>query len=308
MGSIRRVLTERTSCLEAEHLIGRAVASSLRLAPRYVSVHHAALRWADDHWELKDLGSRNGTFLDGQRLRPGEGYPVDPEAIIAFGNLTDERWQMVDSSAPLPMAVPVDGGEPVPLEGGLIALPSSDDPRVTIYRTSDGSFVIETPDEPSARIDNLQTFSVLERPWRFSCVEDLRTASVTVSSDTLTIRQIELSFSVSADEEHVQIHMVAGGRTVDMRSRNHNYLLLTLARARMKDREQGIAAASRGWLHHDDLRSGTPAESSSLNLEVYRIRKHFLRAGVTDGANIIERRPGAGQLRIGSDRLTIHRA
>ncbi len=169
MGSIRHLSTERTCCLEAEHLIGRAVASSLRLDPRYVSVHHAALRWADDHWELKDLGSRNGTFLDGQRLRPGEGYAVDPEAIIAFGNLTDERWQMVDSSAPMPMAVPVDGGEPVPLEGGLIALPSSDDPRVTIYRTTGGSFVIETPDAPSVRIDNLQTFSVLERPWRFSC-------------------------------------------------------------------------------------------------------------------------------------------
>lgn len=308
MGCIRHLSSERTCCLEAEHLIGRAVASSLRLDPRYVSVHHASLRWADDHWELKDLGSRNGTFLDGQRIRPGEGYPVDPEAIVAFGNLTDERWQMVDNSAPLPMAVPVDGGEPVPLEGGLIALPSSDDPRVTIYRTSDGSFVIETPDEPSARIDNLHTFSVLERRWRFSCVEDLRTASVTMSSDTLTIKQVELSFLVSSDEEHVQIHMVAGGRTVDMRSRNHNYLLLTLARARMKDREQGVAAASRGWLHHDELIRETPSESSYLNLEVYRIRQHFLRAGVTDGANIIERRPGTGQLRIGSDRLTIHRA
>jgi hypothetical protein len=280
----------------------------LRLDPRYVSVHHAALRWTNDHWELKDLGSRNGTFLDGQRLRPGEGYPVDPEAIVAFGNLTDERWQMIDSSAPLPMAVPVDGGEPVPLEGGLIALPSSDDPRVTIYRTSEGSFVVETPDEPSARIENLYTFSVLDRRWRFSCVEDLRTASLTMSSDTLTLKQVELSFLVSSDEEHVQIHMVAGGRTIDLRSRNHNYLLLTLARARMKDREEGVAGPSCGWLHHDDLIRDAPSELSHLNLEVYRLRKHFLRAGVTDGASIIERRPGAGQLRIGSDRLTVHRA
>lgn len=61
-----------------------------------------------------------------------------------------------------------------------------------------------------------------------------------MSSDTLTLKQVELSFLVSSDEEHVQIHMVAGGRTIDLRSRNHNYLLLTLARARMKDREEGV--------------------------------------------------------------------
>ena len=40
-----------------------------------------------------------------------------------------------------------------------------------------------------------------------------------------------------------------------------------------------------------------------LNIDVFRIREQFAKAGVVDAAGIIERRPG--QLRVGTGRITI---
>jgi pSer/pThr/pTyr-binding forkhead associated (FHA) protein len=43
------------------------------------------LRWTGEHWDLKDLGSRNGTFLDGNRIKSGEEHEVQKGATISFG-------------------------------------------------------------------------------------------------------------------------------------------------------------------------------------------------------------------------------
>src|SRR5580658_576262 len=133
MGSIRNLLSGKTQLLEPDYLIGRAPTSALRPSHRYVSAQHAAIRWNGSEWELRDLGSRNGTFLDGLRLKPGKEYPIRAGAKIAFGKLLEEQWELMDASGPDVMAVPVDGGDPVLLDGDLLALPSNDDPRVTIY-------------------------------------------------------------------------------------------------------------------------------------------------------------------------------
>src|SRR5690606_3660854 len=132
MGAIREVSTGRILLLEPEHLVGRAPSSALRLAERYVSAQHAIVRWTDAGWELKALGSRNGTYLEGARVQPGKEYRLERGARIAFGKI-EQEFELVDVTPPQVMAIPGDGGEPVLAEGDLLALPSNDDPRVTIY-------------------------------------------------------------------------------------------------------------------------------------------------------------------------------
>lgn len=48
--------------------IGRHPSCEWMIADDTVSSRHARLRFQQDHWWLEDLGSRNGTFLNGEPL------------------------------------------------------------------------------------------------------------------------------------------------------------------------------------------------------------------------------------------------
>ena len=296
--------TEQGLLLEPEHLVGRAPNCALRISERYVSAQHALLRWTGQRWELKDLGSRNGTFLDGIRIKPGEDHIVRRGAKIAFG-LLDHEWELVDESAPQVMAVPLEGDEAVVMEGELLALPSGDDPQVTIYRATDGSWVLEQLDELITPITNLQVFKVAGRSWRFCCPESICTTSLAVPSTEIEVRHLQLSFSVSRDEEHVHLQMSCGGSTFDMGTRTHNYLLLTLARRRLADAAEGLPETTCGWVYQEDLSHDPSMAPPQLNIDVFRLRRQFAGCGVVDAANIVERRPRTRQLRIGTGRLSV---
>lgn len=307
MGSLCEATTGRTVLLEPEHQIGRAPTCALRLDKRYVSAQHAALRWSGNRWELRDHGSRNGTFLDGKRLQPGDEHVVHAGAKLAFGKPDEELWELTDEAAPTVMAVPVDGGAPVLIDGDMLALPSSDDPCATIYRAADGSWVLEQPDDSTIVITNVQTFDIAGRLWRFCCSEGIRTTSVAVASSDLEVRHLQLSFAVSRDEEHVQLHATCLGKTFDLGSRTHNYLLLTLARRRLADVAEGLPETTCGWVYIEDLIHDPSMLPPQLNIDVFRIRKQFASLVVADAANIIERRPRTRQLRIGTGHITVSR-
>ncbi len=49
--------------------IGRAPTNGIEVAHELVSTEHAELRPVDEGWELVDLGSTNGTYLDGRTVR-----------------------------------------------------------------------------------------------------------------------------------------------------------------------------------------------------------------------------------------------
>jgi hypothetical protein len=303
MGSIRSTNTGRTQLLEPEHLVGRSAVCALHLDERYISAQHALLRYSRDAWQLKDLGSRNGTFLDGAPVKPGEERSASVGSKIAFGKL-DQEWELVDASPPEVMAVPIEGGEPVLLQGEFMALPSNDDPRATIYRL-EGSWVLEPQDEPVAPIRNLQVFDVAGRAWRFCCPDTSVPTSLDMPGADLRVPELRLAFSVSRDEEHVQLQLTCTDTTIDMGTRSHNYLLLTLARRRAADAAQGLEAPNCGWINLDELAHDPAMAPPQLNIDVFRIRRQFAAVGVLDAAGIIERRPRTRQLRIGTGHILI---
>jgi hypothetical protein len=51
-----------------------------------VSRRHVRLIWNGD-WQIEDLGSVNGTYLNHRRLKPGEALPLLPGSIIQIGRL-----------------------------------------------------------------------------------------------------------------------------------------------------------------------------------------------------------------------------
>ena len=263
---------------------------------------HAAFRFGQSQWELKDLGSRNGTWLNGEKLTTGNAHTLTCGSKLAFGN-EQELWSFVDDSPPRPMVVPEDGGQAVILEQDLVGLPNDDEPEVILMRDGNGLWRAERMDGESIALANRGTFEVSGKSWRFAFAESVGATSVI--SDHKQLAPITLSFFVSSDEEHVELRAECDGRTIDLGARGHNYLLLTLARIRINDSKSGVRRSATGWTYVEDLEKALKTSAARLNIDIFRIRQHFSRLGLGKTVNIIERRHRAKQLRIGTGALVV---
>lgn len=307
MGAIREVSSGRLRLLEPESLVGRASACALRIDARYVSAQHAVVRWRAPHWEVRDLGSRNGTYLEGVRLVPGQTYPLRSGSKLVFGKAHESEWELTDAAAPGTMAVPLDGADPVLLDTELLVLPRADNPKVTIYKNPDGEWVIEHSDEETVPVRNAQLFEVEGRAYRFSCPDPVWPTTIAGTAGDFEIADVALTFLVSSDEEYVEVRAQCGSREVLLGARAFNFLLLTLARRRLADAALAKAEPECGWFDVEQLGRDPTMAPPQLNVDVFRIRQHFAASKVTDGAGIVERRGRPSQLRIGTGKITIVR-
>lgn len=310
MGCLRHCETGDRCLLMPEHLVGRSPRAALCLKSSYVSAQHASIRWVTSHWELKDLGSRNGTRVNDKSLAPGQVRELQVGARISFGR-AEQTWELVDDSPPRAMVVPLDGRDDgIVIEDEMVALPSPEIPSATIFRRPDGSWKVEQHDSIATLVDG-QVLHVQGRKWKFTCPPALSSTS-TIDWPRFAVRDLQsirLMFRVSSDEEHVEIRLsgTGSGDDLDLGSRAHNYLLLYLARHRFAEAEQGVPEAACGWVHRQDILDALRIDRERLNLDVFRARKHFALAGVRDAADVIERRPDTSQLRIGIAQLSIQR-
>lgn len=107
-GGIHACLTALTGSLagqmfripETGLLIGRAVSSGLKIVEEGVSRHHARIRHEGGAILVEDLASRNGTFVNGERLsdartlEEGDKIQVGPLTVLRFAHHDeiDERF------------------------------------------------------------------------------------------------------------------------------------------------------------------------------------------------------------------------
>ena len=86
----------------ARSAIGRSHEGEVTVLASSVSREHAELRRADGKdaaWQVRDLGSRNGTFVDGTRCQGR--VPLPPRAVLKVGDVA--LWFLADADhEPLP--------------------------------------------------------------------------------------------------------------------------------------------------------------------------------------------------------------
>jgi pSer/pThr/pTyr-binding forkhead associated (FHA) protein len=306
MAELREANGTHRCVLLPEHLIGRGSQCALRLAAekKYVSSQHAVIRWVGSGWEVLDRGSRNGTRLNGAAVEPGRAYRLAKGSTLTFGH-SEERWSLSDASEPRVMALEVDSGEACVEHCGMIGIPSSENPKCTLFLDVDGDWKLEDADGTLSSLRDGETFEADGRKFRFSRPSSSAlTAGAESATDALPPT---LHFAVSSDEDFVELTLHYQNRTVALGSRAHNYLLLTLARQRLADQLDNVAPASRGWVDKDQLADGLRIAPPQIDGEIFRIRRHFASHGVPESAAIIERRARTRQIRLGLDQVIVDR-
>ena len=278
---------------------GRSEHSDLRLEGRFASSAHATIWWTGDHWQIRDLGSRNGTFVDGVRLESGASAPIRAGARIAFGD-PKQTWALTDDVPPPVMAIHVTDRTTAWGTGDMLVLPNDEQPEACVFG-DDRGWWLDSGDGKNQPIGNEAVVSTSAGSWRIRLP--------TVSDGTPLLRpqplfeRAELQFQVSRDEEVVRLSVSIEANTIALAPREHMYVLLTLARARLQDAK--LSTSTRGWRDVDDLERMLLLERRKLNVAIHRARQQLSAAGIAGAAKIVEVRRSLR--RLGTDRFTIQR-
>lgn len=313
MPIIRNTETDETFEWLSNSFVGRGLQDGLSFDEhqevyREVSSIHAAVIWNRNEraWFVHDLGSRNGTFIDGQQVAGGKGVALRQNSTLLFGRLS---FEVVDLSAPPARAI-CRRTRQIALESdGIILIPNESNPVITLARGTYGWTRYDAerdPDAPIPPTDLIRRGDIIEvddHRWEFWQASSADKTAFSKGS----LAMFGLVFEVSANYDTITMTLQADQRTIRVPPRRHTEMLWLLARARLDDLQAGVAAKDAGWrlgeLLASDMGMRTNDPSGNLNIQVFRARRQLADLGIDKATGLIERRRGA--LRIGTDRLHI---
>lgn len=302
MATLRNLETNEVRPVPARLLVGRGSVCSLRLPEIHVSGEHASLVWTGSRWEIRDLGSRNGTFVDGERVAPGQPRTLQAGARLGFG-LPEAQWVFVDAGPPSALAEAIGTDRIHTAHGGILALPDESHPEVVIYADRRGAWVREQDEGGLHAVQDQEVVQAGGHSWRIrvpASQEGTATLEAHPSIDTISLR-----FAVSLDEEHVEVTVLHRGTEIRLEPREHGYTLLTLARQRLEDQDH--PPSEQGWLDRDTLLRMLGLDSNALNVAIYRARGQLSAAGVEGAAGVVEVRRGQRRIGLEPERLEVVR-
>jgi len=285
--------------IPARCLIGRSRVCQFRVDSLETSGEHALLRWRSGLWELQDLHSHNGTYVDGRVLGQGQRVSLGEGTRLGFGHA--DEYVLIQAGPPQPYAVNLDASEVIlEAHGGFLALPNSDAPEVTVlyqrqqWRMERGDDIQPVSDGDMVETDAARW--LLHLPEQLPTTRDSEGVAPTLAS--LTLR-----FTVSDGGKTIALCAFRGERTIDLKVRAHHAPLLALARARLRD--QHLNSGTQGWVEQADLVTFLGCETSRLHVDIHRLRRQLAAAGILDAAHIIERRRSTRALRMYPSKIEI---
>ena len=160
-------------CPPAEAVIGRASSSQIAIRTDQASRRHARISWSDSNWQIEDLGSRNGTFVNGQRIESTQPLSDgDMVEIAGFGIQFTRRIDGAHSERFLPANDSSQGTDD--------QLTMEMDPGDITDRRRHSRYLNDTLQKPGS----LQTGS-------------LQTAGATADNDVSARRLLQLAFNLA---------------------------------------------------------------------------------------------------------------
>ena len=289
MGILTDARSGRTHPLTTETTIGRSRSADLCIRENFVSGHHAALLWQGQWWELKDLGSHNGTSVEERVVPPGTRRRLKRGDKLIFGQAA-ATWILSDDGPPRPQAR-IPGRPAVVGREGVLALPSAEDPQLCVVLTRTGHWELERGDSVR-RVRDHEQFEFRGSMWTLRLPASAIPTRATDGARSLSLEQVTLRVERAAHGTTV-VYVSGASESFSFEVGAGAKVLGALARARVGGVE--------GWVERQAVLDELSITINSLNVAVFRLRRQFADAGFTDAAHIVERRKG--RLRLGCARV-----
>ena len=330
MAIIRSTGSGEARSFERRLRIGRGSDNDLVLAHDTVSTFHAYIEWRRGGFFLRDLGSRNGTALDGRRVTDWTSLSVGN--VVSFG--PDSQWRIEVLEPPArreeqtPLALcSADGlvrhpvredrftigrgrGFDLPLpgdDGRLIASVFLEDDRCFVVAMEAGAVAVGgqalVPGEPTELVPD-RAFEVLGRAWALRVRAGLE-GTATVEAMMTRRRYSHYRLELIQRGEIGDI-VVNDGRSVHRFTEQElRFALLWVLADALVQAQEGA-----GWVDDETLRAAVwgrrAAEnqaSSTLAKLIHDTRSMLARQGI-DGL-FIEKRRGRTRLRLAREQVVL---
>jgi pSer/pThr/pTyr-binding forkhead associated (FHA) protein len=304
MGILENESDGRRVTLFGGAVAGRHARCDVELRAVSASNHHASLHWRDDRWFIRDLGSRNGTFVQDIQINTGELVPFGMGNVLSFGG--HERWSLRSCSGPSPEVVRLNDGVVTESQGTTLLLPNAERALALITHKANKGWMVEREHGATAVADGAHIdVDGVQYELHLPPMSHSLNSTTRESGPPLTLRLLTFDFLVSSDEESVDLVARSINGEVDLGQRVHHYTLLTLARLRLKHAE--LPPSERGWAERNELARMLRTSSNTLNQHLFRARQQLDKAGVVEAHRLIETRDTTREIRIGvsSDMIRI---
>jgi FHA domain len=270
-------------------LVGRSTLADVIVDSKRTSNEHASIGWYSNHWVLRDLGSSNGTTVDGRLLGPRDRVVLSVGNRLLFGCET-QTFDVLDVAPPAPCAVLLGPQTCIWGQRTLLVLPSEAAPEASVFYV-DGAWQVDDGSS-TARVECGDIIPLASGHFRL-LLPDEPSAGGFTAGHQLDLGKLELVFRHDADA--VVLHLVQGGSDVRLPARACVQTLLALARLR-------LSHARDGWVATSELAAMRLCSAEKINVDIHRLRKLLEEAGVHDAARIVER-DDTKKLRIGVERI-----
>ncbi|MEL6342378.1 MAG: FHA domain-containing protein [Myxococcota bacterium] len=291
---------QRAHPLQPHTIIGRSRACTIQLRDDRVSKAHAELSWNGSCWQLRDQSSRNGTWIDEQRLEPGQVRVLRANQTVSFG-APELSFQLADAGPPRAYAIETASGEA--LIGTADALTLGAPPAVDIRRQFDDAgemrWVRVAPTGGAEPVESGAVMRVEQRQWTLHLPDPMgQTRSNPDAIDGLRLLLVR-----GAGGAPPKLTVFSAQRRIEMGKYAHNRLLLVLAEERLADAE--LPGAEQGWLHERDVAAALGVAVSTVLTYIKRARDQVEQAGILGARGVVERSEGSGRVRLGIDAVEI---
>lgn len=310
MAKLRNISIGKNHYLKPNHIFGRSTSNTdTTIDDKRVSQIHATIRFEGHNWSLIDH-SRNGTRVNNKRVNSKTGIRIKKNDRIDFLNDDSAPWILEDDSPPTTfLQATGDECDDITLVDVPVQL-NKTNPEALIYSINESEWIASVDgDEKILRNGSLLVLNK-NKSWQLNihksvlCTIDMDAENKKISKNST------FEFCISADEEHTKLKIIYQNISLDLGERIHHYILLTLARKKIEDYQQGIANESQGWLEIDKLLLMLGVDCYYLNTQIYRIKKQIEKSfGLP--IDIFERRTGTksfpGSIRFSGKSVVIHK-